>query len=102
MPSRELLRKPIETSYPALRACYDARINPQAKGRVVFNFRIEQDGNITQVCSGGGTDFDDPAALRCMLEVVRKVQYPSISNESRDFCGLISLNYPIVFAHDSK
>jgi hypothetical protein len=102
MPPRELLRKPITDVYPALGACYEARANAQGKGRVVFNFRIEQDGNITQVCSGGGTDFDDPAALRCMLEVVRKVHYPSISDESRDFCGLISLNYPVIFAQDTK
>ena len=51
-PAKEMLMQPIRAIYPALRACYQARTKKDAEGRVVFHFRVEQDGTIQRVCTG--------------------------------------------------
>lgn len=89
--------RPIRAAFPALRACYEARAKRDAEGRVVFSFRIEQDGSIQRVCTGEPTTMDDEGAVRCMVDELRKVRYPAMSNEERDLCGLSSLSYPVVF-----
>jgi hypothetical protein len=96
-PAMELIKRPIRGAFPALRACYEARSNKAAEGRVVFAFRIEQDGSVKRVCASEGSTMDDEPALACMVDVIHKVRWEGMSKESRDFCGLISLNYPVVF-----
>ena len=96
-PAKDLIVAPIRAAYPALRACFDNRKNKDAEGRVVFVFRVEQDGSIPRVCSGEPTTLDDADAVRCMVEEIRKVRYPAMSDFDRDFCGLFSFNYPVTF-----
>jgi hypothetical protein len=96
-PAKDLLVRPIRAAYPALLACYEARKRREAAGRVVFAFRIEQDGRILRVCATAASTMDDHDATLCMVEAVRKIRYPAISQEERDFCGLTSLNYPVTF-----
>jgi hypothetical protein len=93
----ELLKRPIRAAFPALRACYDARRKREAEGRVVFTFRIEQDGSIQRVCSSDATSVDDEDAVRCMVTELRKVHFPAMSDEEVDLCGLIKMSYPVVF-----
>ena len=96
-PDKELIVRPIRSVFPALRACYDARKNADAEGRVVFDFRIEQSGLIERVCSGESTSVEDEEAVRCMMEVLRQVRYPAMSEEEVDMCGLLSFHYPVTF-----
>jgi hypothetical protein len=101
-PAMELIKRPIRGAFPALRACYEARQNRSAEGRVVFAFRIEQDGSVQRVCAGEASTMDDEPAVRCMVEVIRKIRWeamgtPKTTKENRDLCGLISLKYPVVF-----
>ncbi|HSO32149.1 MAG TPA: hypothetical protein VLT33_06530 [Labilithrix sp.] len=96
-PAKELLVRPIRAAYPALRACYDARKKKDAEGRVVFQFRVEQDGSIPRVCSGDSTSMDDEDSVRCMVGVMQQVRFPAMSDAERDFCGLFSFNYPVIF-----
>ena len=96
-PAKEVLVKPIRAAFPALRACYDNRKNKVAEGRVVFVFRVEQDGSVPRVCSGDATAVEDEDAVRCMVEAMRKVRFPSMSDAERDLCGLFSFNYPVMF-----
>jgi hypothetical protein len=32
-----------------------------------------------------------------MVEALRRVRYPAMSDAERDLCGLITLTYPVVF-----
>jgi hypothetical protein len=97
-PAMEALKRPMRGIYPALRACYEARQNKAAEGRVGFAFRIEQDGSVKRVCATEGSAMDDEPALTCMVAVVQKVRWEAIGKEGRDFCGLISfLDYPVIF-----
>lgn len=96
-PAREMLTRPIRAVYPALRACYEARTKKDAAGRVVFHFRVEQDGTIQRVCTGDATSVDDEDAVRCMVGEVRKARFPAMGDAERDLCGLVTLDYPVVF-----
>ena len=96
-PAREAISRPLRAAFPALRACYDARKNRGAEGRVVFVFRVEQDGSIPQACSGDSTSVEDADAVHCMIQVIRTVRYPATSDEERDFCGLLHFTYPVIF-----
>lgn len=97
-PAMDALQRPIRAVFPALRACYEARNKREAEGRVVFTFRVEQDGSLERVCSGDATTFDDEAAVRCMVTELRKARFPAMSDEEVDLCGLVKLSYPVVFA----
>jgi hypothetical protein len=96
-PGQEAIRRPLRAAYADLRVCYEARKKRDAEGRVVFDFRIAQDGTIPRVCASEASNVDDEDAVRCMVEVLRKVRYPAMSNEERDLCGLIKLTYPVIF-----
>jgi len=96
-PAMEVLKRPIRAVFPALRACYDARKKRDAAGRVVFTFRIEQDGSIQRACSGDATSVEDEDAVRCMVTELRKVRFSAMSDEEVDLCGLVKLSYPVVF-----
>ena len=96
-PAKELLIRPIRAAYPALRACYEARRNKAAEGRVIFSFRIELDGSVKRVCASEDSTMDDEPAIKCLIEAVREVRWPAMSTAERDLCGLFSLNYPVVF-----
>lgn len=96
-PAMEALKRPIRAVFPALRACYEARKKREAEGRVVFTFRIEQDGSLQRVCSGDATSFDDEGAVRCMVTEFRKARFPAMSDEELDLCGLLKMSYPVVF-----
>lgn len=96
-PAKELLIRPIRAAYPALRACYEARRNKAAEGRVTFSFRIELDGSVRRVCATEDSTMDDEPAVQCLIERVREVRWPAMSTAERDLCGLVSLNYPVVF-----
>lgn len=89
--------RPIRAVFPALRACYEARAKRDAEGRVVFHFRVEQDGTIQRVCTGDATSVDDEDAVRCMVAEVKKARFPAMSDAERDLCGLVTLDYPLVF-----
>ncbi len=97
-PARELILRPLRAAFPALRACFDARADPDAGGRVLFRFRVEQDGSVKRVCAAAEvTTMDDEPALRCMVDALSKAQWPGMSNEEAKLCGLLTLNYPVVF-----
>lgn len=94
-PAKEQLVGPLRRAAPEFRRCFEARRDARAGGRVVFTFRIEQDGHVAQACAEPSTTFPDAAATRCMLEVVTKLAYPSMSDEELRLCGLTRLTYPI-------
>jgi hypothetical protein len=96
-PAKEMLVRPIRATYPALRACYEARTKRDAAGRVVFHFRIEQDGTIQRVCTVDATSVDDEDAVRCLVTEVCKARFPAMSDAERNLCGLITLDYPVDF-----
>jgi len=58
-----------------------------AAGRVVFTFRIEQDGSIQRACSGDATSVEDEDAVRCMVTELRKVRFSAMSDEEVDLCA---------------
>ena len=96
-PAKELIVRPIRATYPDLRACYQARKKTEAEGRVVFAFRVEQDGSIARVCTGEGSTMDDEDAARCMVEAMRRVRYPAQTDAEVDLCGLLAFQYPVTF-----
>jgi hypothetical protein len=94
---RDFLVRPLKAATPALRACYEARTQREARGRVSLSFRIEQDGSIAHVCANEATTMLDEDALRCILGEIRRAHYPPMSDGDVDLCGLMTLNYPVVF-----
>jgi hypothetical protein len=95
-PAWELVKRPIRAIHPALRSCYAAGQSRDVGGRVVFEYRIEQDGSVRRVCSSAGTTLDD-ASVRCMLEETRNLRFHAATDEDVALCGLITLRHPVRF-----
>lgn len=51
--------RPLRGASSALRACHQTRSDQSAEGRVVFTFRIEQDGSIARACAGASSTMTD-------------------------------------------
>jgi hypothetical protein len=94
-PAKEVYARPIRAALPAVHSCWTS--GKRTMGRVVLSFRIEQDGTVKRVCSTEATTLDDEPAVRCILGEMIKVFYPSMSDDERNLCGLISLSYPLTF-----
>jgi len=62
------------------RACYEAgaKKQPGLQGRLIINFRIDQDGNVTEASQGMQEDqITDEGVVTCVSDVIKKIKFAS-------------------------
>jgi hypothetical protein len=60
------------------RACYDtaAKKTPNLAGRIIINFRIDEQGHVTETSQGMQDDqIQDQDLVNCVSEVIKKVTF---------------------------
>lgn len=80
----------------ALRACYDAALqrHPDARGRVVTKFIIEEDGSVDRACDAGST-VGDPEMVACVLRVFTTLAFDAYT--AGNPCPPPTIVYPLQF-----
>jgi len=70
--------KQISERKPQTRACYDAFLvsKPGVKGRVVINFRVDPNGDVTETSQGmQDAQIDDETLVACISDVLKTVKF---------------------------
>jgi hypothetical protein len=60
------------------RACYDtaAKATPNLAGRIIINFRIDAEGNVTETSQGMQDDqIQDETLVTCVSDVIKKTSF---------------------------
>ena len=88
---KEQIRKVVREHIVEIRDCYNAALqgDPEAKGRVVIDFTIGEQGQVTQAAVGS-SDMTSDAAPSCMRDVIRGWSFPKPSG------GSVQVSYPFV------
>ena len=69
---------------PEARACYDALSTQKVKGRLIINFRIDADGNVTETSQGMQDDqIQDETLVTCVSDVIKSVKFAKSSAGKR-------------------
>ncbi|HEY5944439.1 MAG TPA: AgmX/PglI C-terminal domain-containing protein [Kofleriaceae bacterium] len=72
------ISKQIQERKAEARACYDALSTQKrgAKGRLIINFRIDADGNVTETSQGMQEDqITDETLVGCVGDVIKSVKF---------------------------
>jgi hypothetical protein len=70
------IAKKIQERKPEARACYDALNTSKQKGRLVINFRIDAEGNVTETSQGMQEDqIQDETLVTCVSDVIKSVKF---------------------------
>lgn len=76
----EDIAKAVSARKPEARACYDALNTSKVKGRLVINFRIDADGNVTETSQGMQEDqIQDEMLVSCVSDVIKSVKFAKSS-----------------------
>jgi hypothetical protein len=70
--------KQISERKPQTRACYDAFLvgKPGVKGRVVINFRVDANGDVTETSQGMQDEqLEDETLVACISDVLKTVKF---------------------------
>lgn len=68
----------ISEKRPETRACYDTMLKtkPGVKGRLIINFRIDAEGNVSETSQGMQDDqLEDETLVTCVSEVIKNVKF---------------------------
>jgi hypothetical protein len=58
------------------RACYDALSTQKVKGRLIINFRIDAEGNVSDTSQGMQEDqIQDETLVGCVSDVIKSVKF---------------------------
>jgi hypothetical protein len=58
------------------RACYDALSKQKVKGRLIINFRIDAEGNVSETSQGMQDDqIQDETLVECVSDVIKSVKF---------------------------
>jgi hypothetical protein len=69
------ISKQIQARKPEARACYDA-LAGKTKGRLIINFRIDAEGNVTETSQGMQDDqIQDETLVTCVSDVIKSVKF---------------------------
>lgn len=85
---KEVIRRPIRTKLPQIRACYEKALKeqPGLQGKVVVRFVIGRNGAVIEA---EGTGLG--AVSSCVASVIRTIVFPSSER------GTITVSYPFLF-----
>lgn len=88
------IRVVIRAALPELRACYERALarQPHLRGRLVLQFTIEREGEVTRAAIGKGSTLRDASMRRCVLAIAHAWQFPA-----PDTGGQVHVTYPFVF-----
>jgi TonB family protein len=89
----EVVKKVIETSFPAARSCYQDRLaaNQVLKGRLMLTFQVTPWGDVFSARIRESS-LPDPDAQECVLDVIRRLRFPPVRGG-----GVLAVTYPIEF-----
>ena len=90
----EVLQAKVRARYKDFRACYEMALTKHGRteGKVAFGLRIAPDGRVFSVCINE-SPFTDGAARACMLDVWKKMRFPTPSGS-----GGVTVVYPLTFS----
>ena len=72
----EDIAKQLQSRKPEARACYDALSTQKVKGRLIINFRIDAEGNVTETSQGMQDDqIQDETLITCVSDVIKSVKF---------------------------
>jgi hypothetical protein len=89
---KALIDEKLKSIGPAVQACYESglKTKPELHGNLNINFVVAPDGKVAHADSTEGDDaLDDPATVACILNEIRKLQFPPPSG------GRVFINYPL-------
>ena len=86
---KDQIRKVVREHIVEIRECYNAALqgDPEARGRVVIDFTIGEQGQVTQA-TVGSSDMKGEAAPLCMRDAIRGWSFPKPSG------GSVQVSYP--------
>lgn len=89
---QEVIERIVNQNMGGIRQCYEngLRKNPSLEGRILINFIIGRDGNVSRVATDESTLSDNDVAL-CAVRVFRALSFPQPEG------GILEVKYPIVF-----
>jgi hypothetical protein len=80
------ISKTLQEHRTESRACYDAmaKTKPGVQGRLIINFKIDADGNVTETSQGMQEDqLGDETLVTCVSDVIKRVKFaPSPARKS--------------------
>jgi hypothetical protein len=89
----EVIQRIVRQNFGRFRLCYEngLRANPNLSGRVTVRFSIGRDGSVDNVADGG-SDLPSAAVVACVVRSFGALSFPQPEG------GLVTVNYPIIFA----
>jgi hypothetical protein len=70
------IAKQVQARKSEARACYDALSTSKVKGRLVINFRIDAEGNVTETSQGMQEgQIQDETLITCVSDVIKSVKF---------------------------
>lgn len=88
---KDEIRKVVRDRIVEIRHCYNQALvaDPEAKGRVVIDFTIGEQGTVTHA-TVASSDMQDKAAPACMRDAIHSWTFPKPSG------GSVAVSYPFV------
>lgn len=88
---KDLIRRIVAAHIPDIRACYNQALasDPEAKGRVVLDFTIDESGSVTRSVVAS-SDMADAQAPECMRAATLRWIFPKPDG------GEVEVSYPFV------
>jgi outer membrane biosynthesis protein TonB len=88
---KDLIRRVVRAHIPEIRECYNAALqaDPEARGKVVIDFTIGEEGKVTQA-GVASSDMKDAAAPACMANAINGWLFPKPDG------GSVKVSYPFV------
>jgi hypothetical protein len=74
------IAKQISAHRDETRGCFDIAkaSNDKLKGRLIINFRIDKNGEVTETSQGMQDDqIQDEGLVSCISEIIKKVKFPA-------------------------
>lgn len=91
---KAVIDEKLESAGPEIRACYERALEttPDLAGEVSIDFVVAPDGKVVHAeARDVERPLGDPAAVECILNVIRKLEFPEPKG------GRVFLNYPLSF-----
>lgn len=86
---KDLIRRVVRAHIPEIRECYNTALqaDPEARGKVVIDFTIGEEGKVTRAVVGS-SDMQDAALPTCMTNAIRGWLFPKPDG------GSVQVSYP--------
>lgn len=89
---KAVIDEKLKSTGPAVQVCYEQALKakPELRGAVNVNFVVGEDGKVVHADAAEGDDtLPDPAAVSCILNAIKKLEFPQPSG------GRVFISYPL-------